>query len=120
MTALCVQQKESRGEGGDTGGDDLVSACIGEEGDSGQIGGLPVGAQVKVDLQGSDEGRRHDLEFAKETHHRCVLEGLARILAGADVGLKVFFGDSQPQVEMGVRQRCCRVEPELEGARVWF
>ena len=120
MTALSVPQEESRGEGGDTGGDDLVSACIGEEDDGGQMGGLPVGAQVKVEPEGPDEGRRHDLEFAQETHHRCVLEGLARILAGADVGLKVFFGDSQPQVETGVRKRCCGVEPKVEGARVWF
>ena len=98
----------------------MVIASIGEEGDGCQIGGLPVGAEVNVDPEGSDEGRGYHLESAKETHNRGVLEGLARILAGADVGLKFFFSDGEPQVEMGVRERCCGVESEVEGPRVRF
>ena len=77
----------------------MVSVSVGAEDDGGQVSAIPVGAQVEIDVQGRDEGGRDGREFAKETDNRRVLEGLARILAGGDMRLEIFFGDSEPQVE---------------------
>jgi len=55
MVAGVTKSASDRGE---TGCDDLMGVGVGEKDHGGQIGGIPAGAQVKVDADGLNGGGR--------------------------------------------------------------
>ena len=82
---------------------------------------MPVFVEVEGEGDWSGERGGDGLEFAELANYGGVLESVAGIFAGGDVGVKIFFGDGNPQFEARVgKRRRRRIEAKLEGAGIWL
>lgn len=86
-----------------------MGILLGQEGDYGEIGGVPVFLEVEIEGDGSVQRRLDRLNFAENADHRGVLQRVAGILAGNDVGLEILFRNGDPQFEVSAGRKRRRV-----------
>ena len=88
-----------------------------EEDDYGEVGGIPVLLEVEIERNGSVERDLEGLDFAEKADDRGVLQRVAGIFAGGNVGLEIFFGDGDPEFEGSARRKRGRVFLQRDGER---
>lgn len=114
-----VLRKESGSEGEATGGQDLAGARVGEEGDSGQVAGVPVVVKIEINAERDVHGRVNGLEFVEKADDGSVSKRFTRVFAGSDVGPQIGFGDGEPEFRVGGACEMVRgIETEFKGAGV--
>ena len=120
-TRWGVDEWGLRSDGGGAGGEDLAGMGIGEEGDNGEIGKIPVVADIDSEGDRLLEGQRDGMEFAEFPDDRRMVESGTGVFAAFDVGMQTFFRHGNPKIEArSAGRRGGRIESQREGTGVLF
>ena len=85
--------------GGRAGGEDLAGVRIGEEGDDGEVGKIPVVADIDSEGDRLLEGQGDGMEFAEFPDDRRMVESGTGVFASFDVVVQTFFRHRNPKIE---------------------